>query len=287
MRSRNTLNLIYLIAIILLVGFGLDRLGYIHVIRGFIQTVVQPAQVLVADLFSTVEEATTPQESLEQLNHENELLRFEINRLLVENIRLREVEQENKRLRELLNYTRNNADIDYTVAAVNGRVIGSDPSNLIFTIYINIGTRNGVAKGMPVATSRGLVGRVSQVGPNVAQVILLIDPTSSVNAIIQSSRIHGIVKGEIGGMLLMENIVQGAVVSPGDLILTSGLGGNFPDKLVIGQVIEVFQRDLDLFQTARIRPTVDFDNMETVLVLTSFEPVDIELELFPESNVNE
>jgi rod shape-determining protein MreC len=70
----------------------------------------------------------------------------------------------------------------------------------------------------------------------------------------------------------MERIPQGETISPGDIVLTSGLGGNFPDKLVIGQMTEVFHRDLDMFQRGRIRPTVDFGKLETVLVITTFTP---------------
>jgi rod shape-determining protein MreC len=77
----------------------------------------------------------------------------------------------------------------------------------------------------------------------------------------------------------MERIPPNEKVNSGDIVLTSGLGGNFPDKLVIGQVIEVIQRDQDMFQVARIRPTVDFGKLETMLIVTSFEPVDFEAEL--------
>jgi rod shape-determining protein MreC len=77
----------------------------------------------------------------------------------------------------------------------------------------------------------------------------------------------------------MERIPQGETVSPGDIVLTSGLGGNFPDKLVIGQVTEVLQRDSDMFQSARIRPTVDFGKLEEVMVIITFTPTDFEREL--------
>ena len=108
---------------------------------------------------------------------------------------------------------------------------------------------------------------------------MLIDPASAVNAIVQSSRTTGIVQGNIDGTLIMEQIPQNEKVNPGDIVLTSGLGGNFPDKLVIGQVTEVIQRDQDMFQSARIRPTVDFGTLELMLIITSFEPVDFEAEI--------
>ena len=91
------------------------------------------------------------------------------------------------------------------------------------------------------------------------------------------------IRGNIDGGLVMERIPQGETVSPGDIVLTSGLGGNFPDKLVIGQITEVLQRDSDMFQTARVRPTVDFGKLEEVMVIVNFTPTDFERELQPPS----
>ena len=280
MTSNNSKNLMLgILLALLLLGFGLDRLGYMQPVRILVQSIFQPAQSVVTDAASQVSDATQRAESLEKLQSDNVFLQAEVNRLLVENVQLRELERENKELRALLNYTKNNPDFDYTSASVVGRVIGADPSNLLYTIFIDVGVNDGVTPGMPVITHRGLVGRVTQVSPNSAQVLLIIDPASSVNALVQNSRVHGIVRGELAGGLLMERIPQGEKVTPGDLVLTSGLGGAFPNKLVIGQITEVFQRDLDLFQSARIRSTVDFGGLETVLVLTAFQPIDLEGDL--------
>jgi len=154
-------------------------------------------------------------------------------------------------------------------------------------VYVDVGARDGIAKNMPVMTERGLVGRVTAVGPNSAQVLLLIDPASAVNALIQNSRATGMVRGNIDGTLLMERIPQSEKLNSGDIVLTSGLGGNFPDKLVIGQITEVLQRDQDMFQTARVRPTVDFGKLETMLIITSFKPVDFEAEILKAQESNE
>jgi rod shape-determining protein MreC len=201
------------------------------------------------------------------------------NKLMVDNVRLREFERENELLRQLLNYTRSNPQFDYQTTTIMGRSIGADPTNLLYFIYVDVGVRDGIAENMPVITDRGLVGRVTAVGPNLAQVLMLIDSASAVNALIQNSRVTGLVRGNIDGTLTMERIPQDEKVNPGDIVLTSGLGGNFPDKLVIGQVTEVLKRDQDMFQTARIRPTVDFGKLETMLIVTSFKPVDFESEI--------
>jgi rod shape-determining protein MreC len=216
--------------------------------------------------------------TLQMKNAELETL---ANSLMVENIRLKELERENASLRQLLNYTRNNPQFSYEASTIIARSLGRDPSNLLYFVYVDVGARDGVAENMPVITDRGLVGRVTAVGPNSAQVLLLVDPASSVNAIVQNTRLTGIVRGNLDGTLTMDRIPPNEEINPGDIVLTSGLGGNFPDKLVIGQITEILQRDQDMFQVARIRPTVDFGRLETMLVVTSFEPVDFEAELAP------
>jgi rod shape-determining protein MreC len=158
---------------------------------------------------------------------------------------------------------------------VVGHVIGQDPSNLLRYIIIDAGTDDGVAKGMPVVTDRGLVGRIVEVSSRSSKVLLITDASSSVNAIIQSSRATGIVEGKVDGGLVIKYIPQPVTVNVGDIILTSGLGATFPKRLVIGQVTTVHRRDIELFQQAEIKPTVDFDRLEIVLVLTSFEPVEM------------
>jgi rod shape-determining protein MreC len=257
----------------------LNQLGYLSPVRALVQSALVP--LLRPMTLATQEFAawTAQTDNLQALQAKNDELETLNNKLMVENVRLREVERENELFRQLLNYTRTNPQFAYQTTSVIGRSIGVDPTNLIYFVFVDIGARDGIAKGMPVITDRGLVGRVTAVGPNSAQVLLLIDPASSVNVLVQNSRATGVVRGNIDGTLLMERIPQSDRVNPGDIILTSGLGGNFPDKLVVGQVTEVIQRDQDMFQSARIRPTVDFGKLETMLILTSFEPVDFEAEI--------
>jgi rod shape-determining protein MreC len=272
-----------LVGAFLLLAVALGQLGYLQPVRNITRTLLAPFQAGLTNLGTDISELVRSARDLRDLRQHNAQLEAEINRLSVENARLNEVELENPRLRQLLNFTRSNPWYDYKATAVVGHKIGEDTSNLLFSIFVNVGARDGVAVDMPVITDRGLVGRVVAVGPNVAEVLLLIDPASAVNARVQNSRVTGIVHGEIDGSLLMERIPQGETVSPGDIVLSSGLGGNFPDKLVIGQITEVYQRDSDMFQSARIRPTVDFGKLEEVLVIVTFIPSDFERELQPSS----
>ena len=120
-----------------------------------------------------------------------------------------------------------------------------------------------------------LVGRVEKVAANAAWIRLEIDQASAINAILQTSRAEGTVVGQLQGGLRMEYIPQQAQIEANDLVLTSGLGGDFPADIVIGQVTSVRRQQADLFQEAEIRPTVDFSSLKIVSVITSFKPVDI------------
>src|SRR5690606_38491487 len=111
---------------------------------------------------------------------------------------------------------------------------------------LDLGTEHGVAVGMPVVTDQGLVGRISDVTASTSKVLLIIDPSSAVNAILQSSRLNGVVRGAPGGTVVMDYIRQGEEFSVGEVVLTSGLGGRFPKGIPIGQVVEIRQRDIDV-----------------------------------------
>jgi rod shape-determining protein MreC len=277
--SRNKQLYIGLILALVVLGFVLDRLDYLGPVKAVVQTLLSPLRSEIstsARELSGYVETTTNIRALQDKNKELEAL---VNSLMVENVRLTEVERENETLRQLLNFTRNNPQFTYKTTSVIGRSIGVDPTNLLYYVYVDVGARDGIAQGMAAITDRGLVGRVTEVGPTSAQVLMLLDPASAVNAIIQNSRVMGVVKGNIDGMVSMDRIPPTEKVNPGDIVLTSGQGGNYPNKLVIGQITEVAQRDQDMFQVARIRPTVDFGKLETLLIITSFEPVDFEKEL--------
>jgi rod shape-determining protein MreC len=129
---------------------------------------------------------------------------------------------------------------------------------------------------MPVVTNRGLVGRISEVGDSWSRVLLITDVSSSVNAVTSSSRATGLVQGRPDGLPVMRDIPQGDTVSVGDTVFTSGLGGNFPRQILIGQITAVERNDTDLYQTAIVQPTVDFNHLEMVLIITDFEPIEDE-----------
>lgn len=193
-------------------------------------------------------------------------------RLTVENLRLKEIEAENVRLRSLLQFRDTNPSFTYKGGQIVGRVVGSEPSGIIQSITIDIGANNGIKPGMPVVTELGLVGRVTDVYKNAARVLLITDGSSSVNAMLQNSRLRGMVRGRTGQSPIMDYLPQNQPIPVGDIVVTSGEGGNFPVGIPIGQIVEVDQNDVEMFQRAVVRTTVDFNTVETVLVVTNFVP---------------
>lgn len=277
MKHLPTRSTVLIILILLsLAGLALDQNERLQPIEDLALRFVVPVQGKLTSLANSLSDLTQTTRDLRELRRRNEDLQSLADSLMIENVRLKEIESENETLRRLLNFTQANPTHSYKAAEVKGRVIGRDPSNFLSYLIIDLGSQQRIEKGMPVVAERGLVGRITDVGSNWAKVMLIIDPSSSVNALIQSSRATGVVEGQVGGSLVMKYIPQGETANVNDIVLTSGLGGNFPKKLIIGQITTVQQRDIEMFQEAHIRPTVDFNNLEIVLVITNFLPADFE-----------
>ncbi|MDE2776784.1 MAG: rod shape-determining protein MreC [Chloroflexota bacterium] len=189
----------------------------------------------------------------------------------VESIELREAASDYVRLRDLLNYTAPLEDQEFLPADV----IAIEQTGIARSIIINRGTRDGIAIGMPVTTELGLVGRIIRVSANAAQVQLINDENSAVSSRLQTTRAHGSIIGQASGVLRLTMVDLDEVIEQGDLVITSGLGGNFPPDIVVGQVTSVRQFEFELFQEAEVRSLFDFDTLELVLVITSFEPIDL------------
>lgn len=185
---------------------------------------------------------------------------------------LREKGADYDRLAALLDYNRFGPE-DHEYVTCN--VIGMDTTGFVRAIQIDCGRRDGVALMDPVVTERGLVGRVTQVSATGAEVLLVTDPTSRVNARLQSTREDGVVSGQLVGDLLMSFIPIEAQVREGDLVMTNGLGQMLPADLLVGQVLSVSLSENELYQEARVRSLVDFSRLEIVQVIINFEPVDL------------
>jgi len=266
------------LALIIVVGLVLDELGALVPLEGLFLQLATPIQRIVdRAVESVIGEGSL--RDMRTLREENKQLKSLVDQLMVENVRLKEVEAQNEDLRRKLNFAETHPQYTLRAAEVRGRVIAAEPNNFMSVLIIDVGKRTGIRQGMPVITESGVVGHVRAVGPNWARVLLIVDPSSSVAAVLQDSRLQGIISGRLGQDLIMTYIPQEGPISVGEMVLTSGVGGYYPKGLVIGQVIEVMQNDIEPFQQAIVRPAVNFEQIETVLVLTSFEPIDVDAAL--------
>ena len=206
-------------------------------------------------------------------NAQNRIAELEdqLARRQVELIRLREAASDYERLVSLLGYISALEEQDFITADV----IAVEQTGIARNIIINRGTRDGIAIGMPVTTELGLVGRIVDVVANASQVQLIADENSSVSSRLQTTRAHGSIIGQASGALRLTMVDLDEEIRQGDLVITSGLGGNFPADIVVGQVTSVRQFEFELFQEAEVRSLIDFASLEFVLVVTSFEPIDL------------
>jgi rod shape-determining protein MreC len=273
-RERLRRLLPYLLIAAVVGGLIVQRAGLWEPIEAFLSRATVPLQKGISQVVAQVGSLSQTARDLHSLRQRNEELEAENARLLLETVRLREIEVEAALQRDLLNFAQSHPSFDIQGAHIVGLVIGRDPSNLQRYVTLDVGRKAGVARNMPVVTNRGLVGRISEVGDSWSRVLLITDVSSSVNAITQSTRATGLVQGRPDGLPVMRNIPQGDTISIGDTVFTSGLGGNFPRQILIGQITAVERNDYDLYQTASVQPTVDFYHLEMVLIITDFEPIE-------------
>jgi rod shape-determining protein MreC len=260
----------FLLFFLALLVFVLHRAGWLAPVESLAIRITAPIQEGITSLIDRAGDIAQTTRDLRDLRARNQDLEAENARLFLENVRLREVLVEATLCRDLLSFAQAEQAFDVQGAHVTGRVIGLDPSNLERYLLLDVGSESGIQRNMPVVTERGLVGRISEVGRGWSRVLLVTDVSSSINALTQGTRASGLVQGQADGSLLLRAIPQADSVSVGDTVFTSGLGGDLPRQILIGQITGVLRKDSDLYQTATVEPTVDFSHLESVLVVTDF-----------------
>ncbi len=201
------------------------------------------------------------------------------NRKLVNTIlNLRELEQENVRLRDLLQFKET-----YKVDTVLARIIAKDVSTEFRTLRINRGSSSGIEPNMAVINAEGVVGRILRVSEDTADVVSVLDPLSAIDSYILRSRVRGIVEGLTDTLCQLKFALRVDDIQPGDILLSSGLGGNFPKGVPVGTVIKVTRKSYGITQKVEVKPSVDFSKVEEVLVVTHADPAPVHTQLMDQS----
>ena len=245
--------------------------GYLTPLSRLVLNPVVSAQTWLSVRFQVLQNAIAAPQDLARLRQRNSEMEAEVSRLQTEIIVLKQQISETRVLSALVDFARVQPENRYLAATV----IGRDPSPFFEFVIINRGSDDGLRRGMPVVTQQGLVGRVAAVTADAARVQLITDPASTINVKLEPSTAQAVIRGEVSGEISLAMIPQSAPVEIGDLILTSGLGGNYPTNILIGQVTSVRRRETDLFQSASVQPVMDFNQLEIVLIIKNFRPVDI------------
>ena len=192
---------------------------------------------------------------------ENRELKQEIEQMRLEQVRLNEDAAQAHRLQNLLSFKE-----QYISKTVAAQVIGSSGSDLSRVVYIDKGENAGIRRDMAVITADGIVGKVLMVYPAVAQVLLISDQSSGVGAILEKSRLQGVLRGSANGEVMLERVMSDEQVAAGDVVLTSGGDQIFPKGLPVGTVTKV-SNGRDLFLNIKIKPAANLSKLEEVLVL--------------------
>jgi rod shape-determining protein MreC len=202
---------------------------------------------------------------LRGVRQENRQLKAEIQELRLEQVRLNEDAEQARRLQMLLGFKE-----QYISKTQAAQVIGSSGSEQSRVIYIDKGSSAGIKSEMPVITAQGVVGKVLRAYDGVSQVLLINDQSSGVGAILEKSRLQGVLRGTAAGELVLEKVMSDEQVQPGEEVLTSGGDQIFPKGFPVGVVTKVSQTP-DLFLNIKIRPSANLSKLEEVLVVTKVD----------------
>jgi rod shape-determining protein MreC len=267
-RSSQTVIWVVLAVGLIVLALG----GYLTPFSRIILTPLVSAQTWLATRYQAVQDFLTTPSDVASLRQRNVELEADVANLQAEVITLQQQVANNQVLTTLLGFVQENPENEYVTAAV----IGRDPSPFLHYVYINRGSDAGLRRGMPVVTQDGLVGRIAAVDALAARVQLINDTSSFINVRLQKTGVESVLAGQVTGDIALQMVPQESKVEVGDVVVTSGLGGEYPAKLIIGQVTNVRKRDYDIFQTASVQPAVDFARLNLVLVITNFRPVNVD-----------
>jgi len=257
------ITIIILIVLVFISNMNVENLSYIE---NAFSSVVMPIQNGLTYLKNKITGNDTFFADISKLQQENEELKQKNTELETSLRELEIIKSENSTLKEYLNLSEQYGN--YTTKAAY--IINKDISNYNNVFVINVGKKDGIENNMTVISEKGLVGHVISVTDNTAKVQTIIDTSSTVSATLSTSRDNLICKGtlEEKGMLKASYIPTDANLIQGDVVETSGMGGIYPKGIKIGTIKTIQNTKNIVDRTAIITPAVDFDKVETVLVIT-------------------
>lgn len=214
---------------------------------------------------------------------------FGFGRIKNEYVDLFEVSEQNQHLKEKIaqqneiigkyreGYTRYRqleAQLDFKSSlessySVSARIVGKDPSFWFKTIIVDRGENDGVTEGMVARTKEGVVGQIIHTSDNYSKILLANAPSSAIDCMVQKSRVRGIIKGRGEKGYSLHYVLKNADVEVGDHIVTAGISGVFQTGVQLGTVSAVREKRRGMFLEIDVKPSVDFQRLETVIISVS------------------
>ncbi|MBR9984891.1 MAG: rod shape-determining protein MreC [Desulfosarcina sp.] len=225
--------------------------------------IVSPFQKQFTAFFDSLKDTWNQYFYLVSTAEENQRLKKALGQSLEQLNRYSETEIANDRLRHLLGFEK-----EIPQPMIAAQVVGKDPSAWSKTIIVDKGTRDSVRQGAPVVIPEGIVGVVVEASARYAKVLLLTDPNSAVDALVQRTRARGIVKGGGADYCVFDYVLRKHEISVGDIVVSSGLDGVFPKGFRVGRISEIVRQNAGIFQQVSVTPTVDFEILEEVLIIS-------------------
>lgn len=225
--------------------------------------IVSPFQKQFTAFFNSVKDTWNQYFFLVSTAEENQRLKKALGQSLEQLNRYSETEIANDRLRHLLGFEK-----EIPRPMIAAQVVGKDPSAWSKTIIVDKGTRDSVRQGAPVVIPEGIVGVVVEASARYAKVLLLTDPNSAVDALVQQTRARGIVKGGGADFCVFDYVLRKHDISVGDMVVSSGLDGVFPKGFRVGRISEIVRQNAGIFQKVSVTPYVDFEILEEVFIIS-------------------
>jgi rod shape-determining protein MreC len=253
--------LLLLFALVLM-SLRAKQRGGVEFFDALLMEICSPFQKAATFTVKTVQGTFRQYVFLVNLEKENRVLKQKIAELQEENHRMKEMKLTNERMRQLLQFREKNSP-----SMIGAEVIGQDPSSWFKSVTIDKGEGDGVKKGMAVILPTGVIGQVLKTAPHYATVLLVTDYNSAIACIVQRTRAKAILEGIGENRCQLKYLLRADEAAVGDVVVTSGLGGNFPKGLRVGEIKKIDKRGHGVFQYAELVPSVDLTQLEEVFVI--------------------
>ncbi len=242
--------------------------GGVRLIRLWANAVISPPERLIHSSTRGMSHLWSNYVDLIHVRQQNQNLESTVDRLRLEQAALLEDARQGERLQAMLGFQQK-----YIYSTLAAQVYGSSGSDHSHVFYIDKGWHEGLRPDMAVITAEGIVGKVRDVFPHTAQVLAVNDSTSGAGAILETTRIRGVLRGDAVGQLEVVGVTADERIQPGEHVLTAGGDLIFPRGLAVGVVKKVVRDpDRDGLVDIILTPAAPLDRLDEVMVITSTEP---------------